>query len=94
LSEGFPLVVLSSLSCGVCTIVSDLPVFRELNALDTSLLILFETDNQTSLSSSINNTIKNLEEINKNKQNRRNFIVNNYDKNDIAKRYSAIVNNL
>ena len=94
LSEGFPLVVLSSLSCGVCTIVSDLPVFRELNALDTSLLILFETDNQTSLSSSINNTIKNLEGINKNKQNRRNFIVNNYDKNDIAKRYSAIVNNL
>jgi glycosyltransferase involved in cell wall biosynthesis len=94
LSEGFPLVVLSALSCGICTIVSDLTVFKELNAMDSHLLVLFKTNNQTSLSTTINHTIKNLEDFNKYKQKRRNFIVNNYDNSNIARRYSEIINNL
>jgi glycosyltransferase involved in cell wall biosynthesis len=91
--EGFPVVLLSALSCGKPSIVSNIPVFKELNLKHAELLILSATDYK-SIAKSILNTMENLNILNQKANIRRDFVIENYNMESIVKKYNKIYNNL
>lgn len=91
LSEGFPLVVISALSSGAVTLVSDLPVFRELKEENNNLLTLFEVKNSDDLSNQILKILKDYSNYSLHTIENRDYIINHFDNNQLAIKYKNLI---
>lgn len=93
LSEGFSLVVMEALSCGTLTMVSDLPVFRNIKS-DEEFIIMFEKNNHLSLANSVIKLLEEMDKLENRKINGRKFVVTNFDKYKITKDYCILFQEL
>lgn len=93
LSEGFPLVVMEALSSGTISIVSDLPVFKNLD-VDKHFLLTVEKKNITKLAKAITQVLS-LDEISlKYEKEARNYAVENFDLKKSAINYFSVYQSL
>lgn len=86
LSEGWPVVVMEALSCGCICIVTDIPVFEEYKDKYEFLHVVEKSDPQA-LADKILQIFNNYDYYKKFKAAAREFAVNNFDWNIIAKKY-------
>lgn len=91
LSEGFPLVVLSALSCGAITVVTNLNVFLELKNENPNLLHIVEKQNANAISDKVIYILNNFESFKKFSLENRRFVVENFDIKVIANKYKKLL---
>jgi glycosyltransferase involved in cell wall biosynthesis len=91
LSEGFPVVVISAISCGAVTLVTNLPVFEELSATHSNLLTVVEKENPAAISSAVVNIFENFSAYREKSVANRQFVLDNFSAATIALKYKQLL---
>jgi glycosyltransferase involved in cell wall biosynthesis len=88
LSEGFPLVVMEALSSGTISIVSDLPVFKNLE-INSEFLVTVEKRDSIKIANAIIKVLSQKDALNEAKKEARNYALENFDNKKSAINYSS-----
>ena len=93
LSEGWPLSVMESLSSGVTTVVTDLPVFKN-NVQYKNILNVVEQKNSLAISKKIIEIIDQFDDYQKESIKLRNFAIEEFDWSMVSNKYFQFINSL
>lgn len=94
LSEGFPLVVFSAISSGAVTLVTDLPVFVELEKTQPGILQIVENQNPEALAKKVVDLLNNFTNYKALAERNRQYVVENYSSAVMALKYKQLLKNI
>jgi glycosyltransferase involved in cell wall biosynthesis len=93
LSEGWPVVVMEALSTGIITVVTDLPVFLNIENKE-KLFLVIKKKSETDIYNCIISVFKNKTKYSKMNQFARDYAVKYFDWNVVSNNYLLLINRL